>query len=210
MSTRKDKLIALRKFIDLETGDFILKNTDDAFLYPKQKQKNILDNQIRSCRRCTGLNIPSCTKAVPAHGNLNSKIFFIGESPCIYTMQAQMQFAHKSGIILDIILALSNLDRYDVCMSDSIHCHPPRDRQPTPQELKNCRNYLRSEIHLVKPKLIIPLGNHAKETLAHIATDVLECKIFSVRHPASFLYNPRGMKDYILKVSFELDKYKDS
>ncbi len=208
MNTRKTKLVALQQHLDLETGEFLTRNPIGSLLFKKTARKQRLDKQIMDCRLCKGLNIKSSTRAVPAWGNLNANIFFVGESPCVHSMVVQVPFAHKSGRILDIILSLSGLTRYDVCISDSIHCHTIRDRNPEPEEMNNCTMFLNRILHIVKPKLIIPLGAFAKIAIEKIDTKSLKCKVMPATHPARFLYNPRGIKDYILKLSLELDKYK--
>lgn len=211
-ATRKDKLVLLKDFLNLETND-LLDNNPGIELYEKIIVKKRLDKNIDSCRRCVGLNIHSYTKAVSGWGNLNAKVFFIGESPCPHSMSAKYPFAWKSGRILDIILRLSELTRYDVFISNSVHCHLSTKRQPTEPEIACCSRYLHREIQIVKPKLIITLGNSAKESLEYIHNNKKaykknkpEYKVLKKIHPAKFLYSSTGLGDYIVKLSLEIDR----
>lgn len=209
-TTRKSKLILLRQFVDLETNEFTQTDAGGSVLWAKIMLKKTLDKHIDKCRKCGNLNMRSYTKSVPGWGNLNAHIFFIGESPCAHSMISQFPFAWKSGLILDIILRLSSLRRYDVFISNSCHCHiasKPK-RTPTSKEIKRCSKYLHREITLVQPALIICLGNSAKEALLfNPPNPEPKRKIIYVKHPAAFLYNNTGLCEYILKLSLELDKH---
>jgi len=209
LKTRKSKLIALKQFIDLETDDLIIgAENPGSILYDKILRKNIIDKRIIKCAKCPKLNMKSFTQAVPGWGNLNADIFFIGEAPCVHSMSNQFPFAWKSGRILDIVLELSCLTRYNVFVSNSAHCHVGH-RTPTNREIRKCsRMFLDDEIELVEPKLIVTLGNSAKIALSYVTSKhVLECKHLHMVHPAKFLYSKQGLKDYMLRMSTELDKY---
>lgn len=210
LNSRKDKLIYLQKFVDLETNE--IKNDDSGNeLYYKILNKNRIDRHIDRCSRCgTSFNIKSYTRSVKGFGNINADIFLIGESPCSHSMIAQLPFAWESGRILDIILELSNLNRYNIFISNSIHCHLESKRPPTNIEIKRCNRILYEEIQIVNPTLVVALGNSAKTAIKYIhkRTKKIKHKTIYVKHPASFLYNSAGLQDYILKVSLELDKAK--
>ncbi|KKM72797.1 hypothetical protein LCGC14_1416880 [marine sediment metagenome] len=201
--TRKDKLVLLSRYLDLETNELITDKNPGNALYEKILLKKHLDKSINKCTRCKNLNIKSFTDSVPGWGNLDADIFFIGESPCTHSMIAQFPFAWKSGRILDIVLRLSNLTRYDVFISNSMHCHPESKRSPTDRERIKCSPFLYDELQIVEPELIVTLGNSAK-----VAMDTLKTphKTIHKKHPASFLYSSTGLRDYILKLSLELDK----
>ena len=99
---RKEKLIALRNMIDLESGTlnkdfFVYENT----LYEKAVQKKSLDSRIAKCQLCEGLNIKRLTDSCGGWGDLNAKIFFIGQS------------LHKPGILSDLPFILGCGDQLD-------------------------------------------------------------------------------------------------
>ncbi len=211
-TSRKNKLVLLRQYLDLETNELKEDNNPGNILYVKILRKKQLDKQIYNCHKCgINHNIKSFTKSVPGWGNLNANIFFIGESPCVHSMQAQFPFAWRSGRILDIILELSGLTRYDIYISNSVHCHLETKRTPTDKERAMCSMFLYKELQLVEPKLTVTLGNSAKTAMEYINKGkkfkTLKCSIIHAIHPARFLYNNTGLRDYVLKLSLELDKY---
>ncbi len=208
--TRKDKLVALKQFLDLETNELI--QHVESNLYGKVLHKTGIDRKIKKCRRCPDSNIKSFTDSVPGWGNLDAKVFFIGESPCVHSMQAQFPFAWKSGDILNIILALSGLTRYDVFISNSVHCHPKRKEAPKEKQILHCSEFLYKELLLVRPILVVTLGNSAKAAMQHlipmykIYKDGEPPKTIHKTHPAKFLYSNTGLGDYIIKFSLDIDK----
>lgn len=201
--TRKNKLILLKKYLDLETNE-LYTNLDSIGIYAKVLIKNLLDKRIRKCHRCKKLNIKSYTYSVLGWGNLNADIFLIGESPCVHSMSAQFPFPSASGNILDIVLTLSNLTRGDVFISNSIHCHLNAKQTPNDKEIHKCNTFLQNELEIVRPKMIVTLGNSAKTALAQIKT--FDATTLHKTHPAKFLYSSAGLSDYILKFSLDIDK----
>lgn len=114
--------------------------------------------------------------------------------------------------MIDAALYVVSLERKDVFISNVVHCHPPHNRASTEKEIRNCRPYLIEEIELVKPQLIIVLGNDAARVLK-ASTVLLPLKkrvvpkFMFVKHPAYFLRKGyRGSKDWIIKVAMEMDK----
>lgn len=215
--TRKDKLVALQDFINLETNDLIPNDTLPglgSILHDKLLIQKALNRRITKCSKCTGLNVKGFTESAHGFGNLNAKIFFIGEAPCVKSMTLDFPFAWKSGKLLDIILNLSSLTRYDVFISNAIHCRLAQKRTPTNKEIRRCRFHLCDELELVQPKVVIALGASAKTSMYYVSKsktanpDILAYKILYVKHPAAFLYNDFGLQDYILKTSLTIDKYK--
>jgi len=207
-NTRKDKLLRLRHYMDLETHQIYEDKYPGKAFRNKILRKNLLDRKLNRCHLCEGMNITSSTGCVPGWGNINASIFIIGEAPCTKSMIYKYPFAWKSGIILDLILKLSNLTRNNIFITNSIHCHPPSNRTPLYKEILNCSAYLQKEIKIVKPKLIIALGNTAKLAMLNINIKDVDYRIIYKKHPASFLYSSEGIISYIIKTSLEIDKYK--
>ena len=203
-TTRKSKLVKLSKYLDLETEELFPRESRTNN-FKKLYTKVSIDRIIDKCDLCDNLNITNFTKCVCGYGNLNSNIILIGEAPCSNSMKIKMPFAWKSGYLLDTAFILSTLHKRDLFITNAIHCHLAGKRTPTEEEIKNCSRHLQSEISLVKPKLVLTLGNIAKLAMETIKT---KAKVMNMKHPASFLYNPRGTVDYIIKLSILLDKYK--
>jgi DNA polymerase len=208
--TRSEKLTALQQYMNLETGRINESSfTWEASLYAKAVKKKSLDAQILKCRKCPGLNIKRLTECACGWGDLNSPIFFIGQSLHKPGVVSGLPFILGSGYMLDAALRLSGLLRKDIFISNTIHCHPERNRASTEEERKNCEPYLWQELDIVQPKLIIALGNDAKAFIdqPRLWTKQVPPKIVKVKHPASFAYSePEGRYGWIVKMSLELDK----
>jgi len=201
--TRAEKLTELQKYMNLETGvidesAFVWENS----LYEKGLRKKILDSKILNCGKCEGMNIKRLSEACCGWGDLNADIFFVGQSLHRVGMLTGLPFIQGSGYMLDAALRLSGLTRYDVFISNVVHCHPPGNRGSTESEKKNCLPYLREELSIVEPKMVVALGNDAKEAL-----NELNVKALCMTHPAKFMYSePEGRYNWIVKLSLEMDK----
>jgi len=203
MQSRKDKLVALSQFVDLETGEvdedaFLYENT----LYKKAILKKVLDRNIRQCGLCEGLNIKRLSEGCPGWGDLNARVFIIGQSLHKPGIISDLPFILGSGYSLDAALRLSGLSRKDVFITNVVHCHPPGNRSSTSDEREACLLFLEREIQIVKPKLVVALGNDAKW-----AVGKLKVKALCLKHPASFMYGaPEDRVGWILRLSKEIDK----
>jgi len=208
--TRKDKLVLLKTLLNLETGEVDKSAFDyENNLYEKATQKKALDARIRSCSLCEGLNIKRYTEGCPGWGDLNARVFFIGQSLHKPGILSDLPFILGSGYSLDAALRLSGLLRKDVFITNVVHCHPAGNRGSLDEEKKNCLPFLVSELLIVRPMMTVALGNDAKQALEHIWDKVtwLGAKKLAVKHPASFMYGaPEQRVDWIVKLSLEIDK----
>lgn len=207
MSLRSNKLSQLSEFCSLETG----KMADDwaveeDLLYEKALSYKPLCKMIRKCQRCPGLNITRITEACPGWGNLNARVMFIGQSLHDLGVVTDLPFIKGSGYMIDAALHLSGLRRWNCFFTNVLHCHPEGNRPSTPKERKNCLPFLIKEVDIVQPKMIVALGNDAKESLKHLRVDK-KMKIKCMVHPASLIYSaPEKRPDWIVKLSLEIDK----
>ena len=140
--------------------------------FSRTSRKAKLDDKILHCRKCEGLNLPEDTMSAPGYGNLKANIMFIGQSLHSYNSETPVQIPFRgpswvqdSGDILESALKVSGVKFEDVFLTNVVHCHPPYNRMSTPVEVKNCLPYLIREILLVKPRLLVCLGNSAGQAL---------------------------------------------
>lgn len=140
----------------------------------RRRQMAVLNRQIRACDKCPGLNKAGDTEAVIASGPATATVVMVGESPAAKCMGA-VPFTGGSGRILDSALARAgHASRDHVFITNTIHCHPPEDRDPLPAEITNCRRYLSRELDVVRPRLVIGLGKYAEAALRSIYPDAVE------------------------------------
>ena len=117
-----------------------------------------------SCQRCrlgkTRHNI------VFSDGVPNPKLMLIGEAPGFYEDKEGKPFVGKAGQLLDKIFKSVGLTRKrDVYICNTVKCRPPENRNPEPDEKEACRNFLKAQIDIIQPKIILLCGNVAVQSI---------------------------------------------
>jgi len=116
--------------------------------------------QIIQCQRCEAL-VKSRTRVVPGEGAEQAEIMFIGEGPGWNEDQQGRPFVGQAGQFLDRLIASIKLGREQVYITNVIKCRPPGNRDPLPVEIQNCQPWLKTQIELIKPKVIVTLGRYS-------------------------------------------------
>ena len=128
------------------------------------KEFENLKNECLSCTKCD-----LCSgrhNVVFGTGNENAKIMFVGEGPGEQEDIQGLPFVGKSGQLLDKYLSLIDLDRNsNVYIANIVKCRPPMNRDPKPEEQDICIDYLRQQVKLIKPRIIVCLGRIAAQRL---------------------------------------------
>ncbi len=120
---------------------------------------NELNQEIASCRRCDLYKYR--TRAVPGEGAEDAEIMFIGEAPGWHEDQQGRPFVGPAGQYLDSLLAMINLRREQVYITNVVKSRPPGNRDPFPQEITACRQWLDRQIEIIRPKVIVTLGRYS-------------------------------------------------
>lgn len=116
-----------------------------------------LAKQIVVCTKCDLHQ--SRKKAVPGEGPAHAEIMFIGEGPGFHENEQGRPFVGAAGKFLDQLLEQAGVTRADVWITNVVKCRPPGNRDPLPDEVETCTgNYLRYQIELVNPSIIVTLG----------------------------------------------------
>lgn len=133
----------------------------------------ILENNILSCHKCKGLNIPKKTMSAVGYGSYKAELMVIGQSLHSYNPQTPKQqipfvgpLEHvDSGKLLYELLEEVGYSykKKNLFVTNVVHCHPPDNRASLPVEIKNCSPYLIQEINIVNPQKILLLGTDARE-----------------------------------------------
>src|SRR5207248_5593134 len=122
-----------------------------------------LHETIRSCRLC-GLHATR-TQAVPGVGPCPANVLIVGEAPGFNEDRQGEPFVGAAGKLLDTLLARIGLSRADVYITNVLKCRPPMNRDPMPNEAEACSPYLKEQLALIQPKVVLILGRHALERL---------------------------------------------
>jgi uracil-DNA glycosylase family 4 len=128
------------------------------------EELNKIAGEVAACQKCvlgsTRLN------PVPGEGNPNAELVFVGEGPGADEDAQGRPFVGRSGQLLDkIITNAMGLKRSDVYICNIVKCRPPENREPRPEEIINCLTYLKKQLSLIRPKVIVCLGAPATKTL---------------------------------------------
>jgi len=157
---------------------------------------------VADCRQCPDL-VGSRSRIVNGVGPGDADLLFVGEGPGKNEDEQGEPFVGRSGSVLDEALGEAGALREEVRITNCVRCRPPDNRDPTDEELANCRGYLDSEIAAVEPSVVVTLGKVPSEHLlgrsvgiTSEAGDVVETRLgdraqrvlLSV-HPAATLYD---------------------
>ena len=119
------------------------------------------------CRSCTGCGLCETRHHVVfGVGNRNTDVLFVGEGPGEQEDLQGEPFVGPAGKLLDDMLSILDLDRSSNCyIANIVKCRPPRNRDPLETEQEACIGYLRNQVALIKPKIIVCLGRIAAKKL---------------------------------------------
>ncbi len=151
----------------------------------------------------------SAKDIVPAEGNPQAQLMFIGEAAGYHEHVARRPFVGPAGKLLTRSLEENGLKREEVWISNILKVRPPENRDPLPEEIEAYKTYLNEEIQIIKPKIIATLGRFSMAkfipnvyiTRVHGQAHRVEWKgqkmiIFPMYHPAAALRNQKIMEEY--------------
>ena len=187
----------------------------------KNEALDILYKQCAECNKC-----PLCqtrTNCVFGVGNKNADIMFVGEAPGEQEDLSGTPFVGRAGQLLDKFLYAVDISRDDVYIANILKCRPPKNRDPLPAEEDACIGYLREQVRIIKPKIIVCLGRIAamrlidpnyKITKEH-GTWVKKGNYLmtAVYHPALLLRDPRRKEEMLVdmkNIKAQLDLLNDN
>jgi DNA polymerase len=162
-----------------------------------------LESKINTCKKCPLGNLR--TKFVFGEGNPNADIMLIGEAPGAEEDKTGKPFVGRAGQLLTKILEAIKIKREEVFIANILKCRPPDNRTPNQDEISSCIPYLKKQIELIKPKVILCLGVTAangllntKSSMVRLRGNVYEfhgVKLMVTYHPAALLRNPNWKKE---------------
>jgi uracil-DNA glycosylase family 4 len=168
--------------------------------------------EVTVCKKCALYH--SRKKSVPGEGPANAEIMFIGEGPGFNENEQGRPFVGAAGNFLNELLAEAGLKRTDVWIGNVVKCRPPGNRDPLPEELAACNEYLERQITAINPKIIITLGRYSMgkfmpgvkiSSIHGQMRRVGDRFVIAMFHPAAALHQA-ALKPAILKDFNELPK----
>lgn len=158
---------------------------------------------IGNCTRCE--LSAGRSKVVHTTGNFNAELMFVGEAPGADEDAQGEPFVGRAGQLLTKIIEGIGMRREDVCIGNINRCRPPGNRKPTLPEAHTCRPFLLREIAVIRPKVIVVLGNTAFHNLMDtkvgitqargIFHDYFGIKVMPTFHPAFLLRDPHKKRE---------------
>jgi uracil-DNA glycosylase len=158
--------------------------------------------RVAGCTKC-----PLCKgrrNTVPGEGNPHARLMLVGEGPGATEDETGRPFVGAAGELLTQILGAIGIPRESVFIANIVKCRPPQNRKPLPDEAAACLPYLRRQIELIRPKVLVALGATAAENMLGARKSLGELRgsvhsyagvpLVVTYHPAALLRNPNWKK----------------
>ena len=156
------------------------------------------DELINECEKCKKCNLSSTRKnVVIGRGNINAPIMLVGEGPGEQEDLKGLPFVGAAGELLDLLLDALEISDKEYYIANIVKCRPPANRIPTDEEASACLSFLRNQVYLIKPKIIVCMGSTAfrhigdkNAKISQVRGEWIERKgywIMPTFHPAALL-----------------------
>lgn len=183
-------------------------------MYNNWEELEEVVKQCRKCRLCeTRKNV------VFGVGNREADIMFIGEGPGADEDAQGEPFVGKAGKLMNMAFDMLGVKREEVYIANIVKCRPPNNRNPQDDETENCLDYLRNQVILVKPKIIVLLGSVALKNVLGKEYGItasrgkwLERKgilYMPTWHPAALLRDENKKIDFIKDLKQVIKRYNE-
>jgi DNA polymerase len=169
----------------------------------RDKAMESIVSRVSGCTSC--VLHESRTKTVPGQGSFNPEIMFVGEAPGADEDRQGKAFVGRAGQLLTKMIEAMGYTRDDVFIGNILKCRPPGNRKPLPGEMDTCLPYLREQIGILEPDVIIALGTTAVKGLFDVDTGITRMRgkwltfegidVMPTYHPAYLLRNPAAKRE---------------
>ncbi|HEY1569173.1 MAG TPA: uracil-DNA glycosylase, partial [Solirubrobacteraceae bacterium] len=172
----------------------------------RREQLKAVYEQAKHCTRCPLHQ--TRTTVVFGSGDANADLMFVGEAPGANEDKQGVPFVGQAGKLLTKLLGEIGLDRGEVFICNTVKCRPPGNRDPHPNEIESCNEYLRRQVELIQPTVICTLGNFSTKLLRGDNTGISRLhgqpevrtigaraiRLYPLYHPAAALYTPSTLE----------------
>ncbi len=177
-----------------------------------------LERAAGACRRCALGE--TRTNPVFGVGVRDARVMFVGEGPGENEDLQGEPFVGRGGQLLDVMMKIIDLDRHrNVYIANIVKCRPPKNRDPLGTEQEACIGWLRAQMELIKPKIVVCLGRIAAQVLIkpdfRISQehgqffDVNGTQYMALYHPAALLRDPRKKPDTFVDLKGLQEKIRE-
>ena len=176
-----------------------------------------LEESIKDCQKCKLYKMRQ--NIVFGTGNKNAKLMFIGEGPGADEDSQGEPFVGRAGKLMNLAFEMVGIKREEVYIANIVKCRPPNNRDPEQDEVEGCMNYLRNQVMIIKPKIIVLLGRIALQNILGKEYKITarrgkwverkDIKYMPTWHPAALLRDESKKIDFIkdlMSVQEELER----
>jgi uracil-DNA glycosylase len=177
----------------------------------RMSRLKVLNEQVKQCMRCDEL-ASTRTQTVFGVGNPLARIVFVGEAPGADEDAQGEPFVGKAGQLLNKIITACRLTRDEIYIANTLKCRPPGNRNPSPVECENCREFLEGQLATIDPEYIVCWGGIAAKSLLRSELTIGKlrgrfyqhgrAKVLCTYHPSYLLRNPAAKKDVWIDMQF--------
>jgi len=167
------------------------------------KMRVLKDSIIADCKRCKLCK--TRTNIVFGSGNINADLVFVGEAPGAEEDKTGEPFMGRAGKLLTKMIEAMELSREQVYICNVVKCRPPENRNPEPDEIAECEPFLKAQLAIMKPKVIVALGRFACQCLSRSESPISTLRgvwthyegipLMPTYHPAYLLRSPSKKKE---------------
>ena len=182
-------------------------------MYDNWEQLEADANQCRKCKLCQNR-----TNVVFGTGNKQADLMFIGEGPGADEDKQGIPFVGKAGKLMNMAFEAIGLKREEVYIANIVKCRPPGNRNPEDDEATACLNYLRNQVILVKPKIVVLLGSVALKNILGKEYGITASRgkwvekrgiwYMPTWHPAALLRDENKKIDFIMDLKEVMRRYE--
>jgi len=175
-----------------------------------------LENEVKNCNKCKLCK--NRINVVFGVGNTEADIMFIGEGPGADEDAQGIPFVGKAGQLMDKAFIGTGIKREEVYIANIVKCRPPSNRNPEKDEAEACLNYLRNQVMLIKPKIIVLLGSVALKNILGEEYGITQArgkwieqkgiKYMPTYHPAALLRDEAKKIDFWQDLKLVKEEYE--
>lgn len=183
-------------------------------MYNNWEELEEVVKQCRKCRLCENRK-----NVVFGVGNREADIMFIGEGPGADEDAQGEPFVGKAGKLMNMAFDMLGVKREEVYIANIVKCRPPNNRNPQDDEAENCLDYLRNQVILVKPKIIVLLGSVALKNVLGKEYGITASRgkwiekkgilYMPTWHPAALLRDENKKIDFIKDLKQVIKRYNE-
>ena len=182
-------------------------------MYDNWEQLEADANQCKKCKLCQNR-----TNVVFGTGNKQADLMFIGEGPGADEDKQGIPFVGRAGKLMNMAFEAIGLKREEVYIANIVKCRPPGNRNPEDDEAIACLNYLRNQVILVKPKIVVLLGSVALKNILGKEYGITASRgkwvekrgiwYMPTWHPAALLRDENKKIDFIMDLKEVMSRYE--